>query len=119
MMRIGTMKIVDGLKCIFSTASGEWSVALVFADGEEKRFVVAGPEHIDSMLDAFEDASETMFDAETGEIIFAYEYVSAEDLMDEDDDEDEDEDDVLDDEDDQDDEDKGGSTPPTGKHGTN
>ena len=83
------MLAIQGLKCIYDTTGKGWSIELVLrADGEEavRRFDVEGAEDAELLIEAFEDASASAFDPETGEIVFGYEYL---DLDEEDEDEDE------------------------------
>lgn len=87
------MLAIQGLKCIYDTTGKGWSIELVLrADGEEavRRFDVEGAEDAELLIEAFEDASASAFDPETGEIVFGYEYLDL-DEEDEEDDEDEDE----------------------------
>jgi len=97
------MLAIQGLKCIYNTTGRGWSIELVLkADGEEavRRFDVDGPDDAEMLIEAFEDSSASVFDPETGEIVFGYEYVDLDA-----DDEDEDED-TAEDESDEDDEDE-------------
>lgn len=69
---------IQGLKCIYDTNGRGWSIELVLkAEGEEavRRFDVDGPDDADMLIEAFEDSSASVFDPETGEIIFGYEYL--------------------------------------------
>lgn len=86
------MLAIQGLKCIYDTTGKGWSIELVLkADGEEavRRFDVDGPDDAELLIEAFEDSSASVFDPETGEIVFGYEYLE----LDEEDEEDEDEED--------------------------
>ena len=90
------MLAIQGLKCIYDTTGKGWAIELVLrADGEEavRRFDVEGAEDAELLIEAFEDASASAFDPETGEIVFGYEYL---DLDEEDEEEDEDEGDEAD-----------------------
>lgn len=90
------MLAIQGLKCIYDTTGKGWSIELVLrADGEEavRRFDVEGAEDAELLIEAFEDASASAFDPETGEIVFGYEYL---DLDEEDEEDDEDEGDEAD-----------------------
>ena len=92
------MLAIQGLKCIYDTTGKGWAIELVLrADGEEavRRFDVEGAEDAELLIEAFEDASASAFDPETGEIVFGYEYLDL-DEEDEEDDEDEDEGDEAD-----------------------
>jgi len=90
---------IQGLKCIYDTNGRGWSIELVLkAEGEEavRRFDVDGPDDAEMLIEAFEDSSASVFDPETGEIIFGYEYLDLdaeeyEDSEEEDDESDEDE----------------------------
>lgn len=69
---------IQGLKCIYDTNGRGWSIELVLkAEGEDavRRFDVDGPDDADMLIEAFEDSSASVFDPETGEIIFGYEYL--------------------------------------------
>ena len=86
------MLAIQGLKCIYDTTGKGWSIELVLkADGEDavRRFDVDGPDDAELLIEAFEDSSASVFDPETGEIVFGYEYLE----LDEEDEEDETEDD--------------------------
>ncbi|WP_336809406.1 hypothetical protein [Bosea sp. MMO-172] len=90
------MLAIQGLKCIYDTTGKGWAIELVLrADGEEavRRFDVEGAEDAELLIEAFEDASASAFDPETGEIVFGYEYL---DLDEEDEEDDEDEGDEAD-----------------------
>lgn len=89
------MLAIQGLKCIYDTTGKGWSIELVLkADGEEavRRFDVDGPDDAELLIEAFEDSSASVFDPETGEIVFGYEYLEL-DEEDEEDEEDETEED--------------------------
>ncbi len=84
------MLAIQGLKCIYDTTGKGWSIELVLqADGEDavRRFDVEGAEDAELLIEAFEDSSASVFDPETGEIVFGYEYLDL-DQVDGDDDED-------------------------------
>ncbi len=93
------MLAIQGLKCIYDTTGRGWSIELVLkADGEEavRRFDVDGPDDAEMLIEAFEDSSVSVFDPETGEIVFGYEYLDLDEVDGDDDeegDEDEDEED--------------------------
>lgn len=85
---------IQGLKCIYDTNGRGWSIELVLkAEGEDavRRFDVDGPDDAEMLIEAFEDSSASIFDPETGEIIFGYEYLDldAEDYEDSEEEEDE------------------------------
>jgi len=85
---------IQGLKCIYDTNGRGWAIELVLkAEGEDavRRFDVDGPDDAEMLIEAFEDSSASIFDPETGEIIFGYEYLDldAEEYEDAEDDEDE------------------------------
>ena len=110
------MLAIQGLKCIYDTTGKGWSIELVLrADGEEavRRFDVEGAEDAELLIEAFEDASASAFDPETGEIVFGYEYL---DLDEEDEEDDEDEGDEADEaeEDDEDSDEAGKDEKPKG-----
>jgi len=95
---------IQGLKCIYDTNGRGWSIELVLkAEGEDavRRFDVDGPDDAEMLIDAFEDSSASVFDPETGEIIFGYEYLDldAEDYEDSEEEEDESDEDEEHDED--------------------
>jgi DNA-directed RNA polymerase subunit delta len=72
------MLAIQGLKCIYDTTGKGWSIELVLkADGEDavRRFDVDGPDDAELLIEAFEDSSASVFDPETGEIVFGYEYL--------------------------------------------
>ena len=98
------MLAIQGLKCIYDTTGRGWSIELVLkADGEEavRRFDVDGPDDAEMLIEAFEDSSVSVFDPETGEIVFGYEYLDLDaDEEDEDEEEGAEEDEDEDDEDD-------------------
>lgn len=73
---------IQGLKCIYDTTGRGWSIELVLkAEGEAalRRFDVDGPDDAEMLIEAFEDSSVSVFDPETGEIIFGYEYLDLDD----------------------------------------
>jgi DNA-directed RNA polymerase subunit delta len=91
-----TMLTITGLNCIYDTGSRGWAMELAFADDTaRRRFDVDSVEDAEMLIEAFEESSSASFDAESGEIRFAFEYASAE--ADEEEGEDED---VAEDEDD-------------------
>lgn len=97
---------IQGLKCVYDTGSRGWAIELSLkADGEDlsRRFDVDGPEDAEMLIEAFEESTSSSFDPESGEIVFAYEYASLDEV-----DEDELEDDAEESEDDdsEDDEDE-------------
>ena len=106
---------MQGLKCIYDTTGRGWSIELVLkAEGEAalRRFDVDGPDDAEMLIEAFEDSSVSVFDPETGEIVFGYEYLDLDDDEDElaeTDDEDA-EDDDSEDESDEDDAEESGKT---------
>ena len=108
------MLAIQGLKCIYDTTGKGWAIELVLrADGEEavRRFDVEGAEDAELLIEAFEDASASAFDPETGEIVFGYEYLD----LDEEDEEDEgDEEADESEEDDEDSEEAGKDEKPKG-----
>ena len=98
------MLAIQGLKCIYDTTGKGWSIELVLrADGEDavRRFDVDGPDDAELLIEAFEDSSASVFDPETGEIVFGYEYLE----LDEEDEEDEGDEDEEADESEEDEED--------------
>lgn len=106
---------IQGLKCIYDTTGRGWSIELVLkAEGEAalRRFDVDGPDDAEMLIEAFEDSSVSVFDPETGEIIFGYEYLDLDD--DEDDlaetDEEEDEEDDSEDDSEEDESEEHGKT---------
>ncbi|MDX3806275.1 hypothetical protein ACXIUS_01790 [Bosea thiooxidans] len=73
---------IQGLKCIYDTTGRGWSIELVLkAEGEValRRFDVDGPDDAEMLIEAFEDSSVSVFDPETGEIVFGYEYLDLDD----------------------------------------
>lgn len=73
---------IQGLKCIYDTTGRGWSIELMLkAEGEAalRRFDVDGPDDAEMLIEAFEDSSVSVFDPETGEIIFGYEYLDLDD----------------------------------------
>lgn len=77
---------IQGLKCIYDTTGRGWSIELVLkAEGEAalRRFDVDGPDDAEMLIEAFEDSSVSVFDPETGEIVFGYEYLDLDDDEDE------------------------------------
>jgi hypothetical protein len=83
------MATVLGLKCIFDTNASSWAIELAL-DGEPSthRFVVGSAEDVEQVIECFEESTEATFDAESGEIAFAFEYAfGKEDLDDEEEDE--------------------------------
>ncbi|MGO4287705.1 hypothetical protein [Bosea sp. TAB14] len=91
---------IQGLKCIYDTAGRSWSIELVIrAEGEDalRRFDVDGPDDAEMLIEAFEDSSVSVFDPQTGEIVFGYEYLDLDHEAEEDEEEDS-EDDSEDDE---------------------
>lgn len=69
------MLAIQGLKCVYDTGAHVWAMELAFV-GEEtpRRFDLDGPEDAEMLIDAFEGSSSAVFDATSGEIVFAYEY---------------------------------------------
>jgi hypothetical protein len=94
------MKTIKGLRSVYGLANGTWSMVLALEDGEERRFDLAGPEHVETFIECFEQATDAVVDTTAGEVVFSYAYADLDS-----DEEDEDEDDDLDDEDDEEDED--------------
>jgi hypothetical protein len=94
------MKTIKGLRSVYGLANGTWSMVLTLEGGEERRFDLAGPEHVETFIECFEQATDAVVDTTAGEVVFSYAYAD----LDSDEDE-EDEDDDLDDEDDEEDED--------------
>ncbi len=92
------MKTIKGLRSVYGLANGTWSMVLALEDGEERRFDLAGPEHVETFIECFEQATDAVVDTTAGEVVFSYAYADL-------DADDEDEDDDLDDEDDEEDED--------------
>ncbi|MCU4182213.1 hypothetical protein [Bosea sp. BH3] len=87
---------IQGLKCIYDTNGRGWAIELVLkAEGEDavRRFDVDGPDDAEMLIEAFEDSSASIFDPETGEIIFGYEYLD----LDAEEEDEEDEEDAEDD----------------------
>ncbi len=79
---------IQGLKCIYDTTGRNWSIELVLkAEGDAalRRFAVEGPEDAEMLIEAFEDSSASVFDPETGEIVFGYEYLDLDNEDEEDD----------------------------------
>lgn len=67
------MNRVTGYKCIFETNGERFKFAVTLADaGGEADFAVSNPDAAETLLDMFEDASEAHFNAESGELIFAF-----------------------------------------------
>ncbi|HEV7334704.1 MAG TPA: hypothetical protein VGO06_01955 [Bosea sp. (in: a-proteobacteria)] len=97
---------IQGLKCVYDTGSRGWAIELALKAEDEvlsRRFDVDGPEDAEMLIEAFEESTSSSFDPESGEIVFAYEYASLDEV-----DEDELEDDAeeSEDEDSEDDEDE-------------
>ena len=96
------MKTIKGLRSVYGLANGTWSMVLALEDGEERRFDLAGPEHVETFIECFEQATDAVVDTTAGEVVFSYAYA---DLDSDEEDEDDDLDDEDDDEDDEEDED--------------
>ena len=78
---------IQGLKCVYDTDSRGWAIELSLKAEDEvlaRRFDVDGPEDAEMLIEAFEESTASSFDPESGEIVFAYEYASL-DEVDEDD----------------------------------
>lgn len=108
------MLAIQGLKCIYDTTGKGWSIELVLkADGEDavRRFDVDGPDDAELLIEAFEDSSASVFDPETGEIVFGYEYLE----LDEEDEEDETEEDEAEEDGEGEDEEDSDASEETGK----
>ena len=93
---------IQGLKCVYDTGSRGWAIELALKAEDEvlsRRFDVDGPEDAEMLIEAFEESTSSSFDPESGEIVFAYEYASLDEV-----DEDELEDDAEESEDDEDEE---------------
>jgi len=94
------MTRVTGYKCVFQTNEERFKFALTLA-GEgagDADFVVANAEAVETLLDMFEDSSEAHFDAESGELTFAFDAGESEDEGAEDEDHEEGDDGAEDDE---------------------
>ncbi|KUL96087.1 hypothetical protein DK26_08785 [Bosea sp. WAO] len=90
---------IQGLKCVYDTGSRGWAIELALKAEDEvlsRRFDVDGPEDAEMLIEAFEESTASSFDPESGEIVFAYEYASLDEV-----DEDELEDDAEESEDDE------------------
>ena len=100
------MKTISALRAVYGVAKGQWSMVLELEDKDEKRFDVHGPDHVEAMIEAFDDATSAAYDAETDEVVFSFEYAALDFEGEEEEDEDdrEDEDDEEDEEDEDEDE---------------
>lgn len=90
---------IQGLKCVYDTGSRGWAIELALkGEGEDasRRFDVDGPEDAEMLIEAFEESTSSSFDPASGEIVFAYEYASLDEV---DEDESEAEDEASEDED--------------------
>lgn len=95
---------IQGLKCVYDTGSRGWAIELSLkSEGEDtsRRFEVDGPDDAEMLISAFEESTASSFDPESGEIVFAYEYASLDEV-----DEDELEDDAEESDDEDSDEDE-------------
>lgn len=91
---------IQGLKCVYDTGSRGWAIELSLkSEGEDtsRRFEVDGPDDAEMLISAFEESTASSFDPESGEIVFAYEYASLDEV---------DEDELEDDAEESDDEDE-------------
>ena len=103
------MTTISALRAVYGIAKGQWSMVLELEDKDEKRFDLQGPDHVEAMIEAFDDATSAAYDDEAGEVVFSFEYAAL-DFDDEESDEDEDgQDDEDEDEEDDEDEDEDGS----------
>jgi len=75
------MTRVTGYKCVFQTNEERFKFALTLAgeDAGDADFVVANADAVETLLDMFEDSSEAHFDAESGELTFAFAASESED----------------------------------------
>ncbi|MFZ4532253.1 MAG: hypothetical protein ACOYOJ_10615 [Alsobacter sp.] len=101
------MKTIKGLRSVYGLANRTWSMVLTLEGGEERRFDLDGPEHVETFIECFEQATDAVVDTTAGEVVFSYAYADLD--ADEDDEDDDDEDDAEEDEesDDRKDKDKG------------
>ena len=100
------MLAIQGLKCVYDTGSRGWAIELALKAEDEvlsRRFGVDGPEDAEMLIEAIEESTSSSFDPESGEIVFAYEYASPDEV---DQDELEDDAEESEDEDSEDDEDE-------------
>lgn len=97
------MPAITGLTCIYDVVRQQWAAELKLEGvTEPKRFTLRGPEHAETLIEALEDATSALFDAETDEVRFVY------DLVGEDEGGEDDESGPEDDEDDEDEDDDAG-----------
>ncbi len=90
------MKTIRSFKCVYAIDREAWSIVLELDAGEKKRLDMEAAK-IPIFLQAFDDATEALYDETAGEVVLTFEYADLDD--DEDDDFDEDD---YDDEDDED-----------------
>lgn len=85
------MMMIDAMKCVYDTKTGQWAVEVLYADGEKThRFIVASATEARAVAESFEMAAASLFDAATGELHFIFEPHGADiDMDDDEDDEDE------------------------------
>lgn len=112
------MKTIDAMTCIYSTKDGKWALEVSFG-GQTRRFPVAGPQDAEMVIEAFEEATDALFDPQTGEIHFAYEMTSGDEEDEEDEEEgaeeDEEESEEEDEEESEEEEKTSGKQPPARK----
>lgn len=98
---------IQGLKCVYDTGSRGWAIELALKAEDEvlsRRFDVDGPEDAEMLIEAFEESTASSFDPESGEIVFAYEYASLDEIDEDEDEADEDSEDSDDESEDDEDE---------------
>jgi hypothetical protein len=68
------MNMIDAMKCVYDTKSGQWAVEVLYADGKKThRFNVAGAPEARAVADSFQMASASLIDVATAEIHFIFE----------------------------------------------
>ena len=76
------MKAILAIKLIYQTKAQDWTVALSLDDGAALRFPVGSGEQANTVIRAFEGSTGAKFDDPTGEIVFDYDPVKLDDLLD-------------------------------------
>jgi hypothetical protein len=73
------MLTITGLHCLYDTSARGWAMEIAFADKTAtRRFDLDSADDAEMLIEAFEESSSAVYDPESGEIRFAFEYASVE-----------------------------------------
>jgi hypothetical protein len=76
------MKAILAIRLIYQTKDQDWAVEISLDDNETHRFPIAAGEQANTVIRAFEGSSTAEFDEASGEIVFNYDPVKLDDLLD-------------------------------------